>query len=72
MTVEEYADLVSKWHQAYYTWNMSCATYSNMMMMNASQQFIRQIPVISSANFLEMINEANRSQPFDPLAEIRN
>ncbi|CAF3082549.1 unnamed protein product [Rotaria socialis] len=72
MTVEEYTDLVSKWHQAYYTWNMSCVTYSNMMMMNASQQFFRQIPVISSSNFLEMINEVNRSQPFDPLAEIRN
>lgn len=27
MTADEYADLVSKWHQAYYTWNMSCATY---------------------------------------------
>ena len=27
MTVDEYSELVSKWQQAYYTWNTSCVTY---------------------------------------------
>jgi len=27
MTVEEYADLVAKWQQAYYTWHSSCMNY---------------------------------------------
>ncbi|CAF2446860.1 unnamed protein product [Rotaria sp. Silwood2] len=72
MTVDEYAELVAKWQQAYYSWNISCVTYYNMMMLNSSQQFFQQIPILTSANFLEMIDETNRSQPFDPLAEIRN
>ncbi|CAF0802276.1 unnamed protein product [Rotaria sordida] len=72
MTVDEYAELVAKWQQAYYSWNINCVTYYNMMILNSSQQFFRHIPVLTSANFLEMINETNRSPPFDPLAEIRN
>jgi hypothetical protein len=43
-----------------------------MMMLNSSQQFLRQIPILTSANFLAMITETSRSPPFDPLAEIRN
>ena len=27
MTVDEYAELVGKWQQAYYTWNASCVNY---------------------------------------------
>jgi hypothetical protein len=27
MTVDEYAELVTKWQQAYYTWNTSCVNY---------------------------------------------
>ena len=27
MTVDEYAELVRKWQQAYYTWNTSCVNY---------------------------------------------
>jgi hypothetical protein len=27
MTVDEFAELVSKWHQTYYAWNTSCVTY---------------------------------------------
>ena len=27
MTVDEYAELVAKWHQTYYTWNISCMNY---------------------------------------------
>ena len=27
MTVDEYADLVAKWQQAYYTWNASSVNY---------------------------------------------
>lgn len=27
MTVDEYAELVAKWQQAYYTWNASCVNY---------------------------------------------
>ncbi len=27
MTVDEYAELVAKWQQAYYTWNSSCVNY---------------------------------------------
>jgi len=72
MTVDEYAELVAKWQQTYYTWNTSCINYYNMMMLNSSQQFFRQIPILTSANLLAMITETNRSPPFDPLAEIRN
>ena len=42
------------------------------MVINASQQFFQQIPVLTSANLLAMMTETNRSPPFDPLAEIRN
>jgi hypothetical protein len=90
MTVDEYAELVTKWQQAYYTWNTSCVNYYkylnkrlisfcrlyrvyfSMLMLNSSQQFFQQIPVLTSANLLAMITETNRSTPFDPLAEIRN
>ncbi len=41
-------------------------------MLNSSQQFFQQIPVLTSANLLTMLTETNRSIPFDPLAEIRN
>ena len=41
-------------------------------MWNSSQQYFRQIPILTNANLLAMINETNRSPPFDPLAEIRN
>lgn len=27
MTMDEYAELVRKWQQAYYTWQTSCMTY---------------------------------------------
>ena len=27
MTVDEYSDLVAKWQQAYYTWNVNCMNY---------------------------------------------
>ncbi len=43
-----------------------------MMVWNSSQQYFRQIPILTNANLLAMINETNRSPPFDPLAEIRN
>ncbi|CAF0783041.1 unnamed protein product [Adineta steineri] len=72
MTLDEYAELVRRWQQAYYTWNVNCVTYYNTMMLNSSQQFIQQIPMFTSANLLAMLTETNRSQPFDPLAEIRN
>jgi len=42
------------------------------MILNSSQQFLQQIPVLTSASLLAMMTEANRSPPFDPLAEIRN
>ena len=42
------------------------------MMMNSFQQFVQQIPVLTSANLLTMLAENTRSPPFDPLAEIRN
>jgi len=72
MTVDEYAELVAKWQQAYYTWNTSCVNYYNMIVLNSTQQFFQQIPVLTSANLLAMITETNSSPPFDPLAEIRN
>jgi hypothetical protein len=43
-----------------------------MLVLNSSQQFFQQIPVLTNANLLAMITETNRSTPFDPLAEIRN
>jgi hypothetical protein len=45
---------------------------SSMMMLNSFQQFVQQIPVITTANLLAMATEANRSPILDPLAEIRN
>ena len=45
---------------------------SSMMMLNSFQQFVQQIPVITTANLLAMATEANRSLILDPLAEIRN
>jgi len=93
MTVDEYAELVAKWQQAYYAWNTSCVTYYkyikidlknilflflllelyfSMIMLNSTQQFFQQIPVLTSANLLSILTETNRSPPFDPLAEIRN
>jgi len=75
MTVDEYADLVAKWQQAYYTWNTSCFAYYNMMMLNTFQQFVQQMPGLTNAHLLAMAREgatANIRPPFDPLAEIRN
>jgi len=93
MTVDEYAELVTKWQQAYYAWNTSCVTYYkyikidlknvlflflllelyfSTIMLNSTQQFFQQIPVLTSANLLSILTETNRSPPFDPLAEIRN
>src|SRR5690349_6661121 len=46
--------------------------YFSMIMLNSSKQFFQQIPVVTSANLLAMLNETNHSPPFDPLAEIRN
>ncbi len=46
--------------------------YFSMLVLNSSQQFFQQIPVLTNANLLAMITETNRSTPFDPLAEIRN
>ncbi len=46
--------------------------YFSMIMLNSSQQFFQQIPVLTSTNLLAMLTETNRSPPFDPLAEIRN
>jgi hypothetical protein len=46
--------------------------YFSMIMLNSTQQFFQQIPVLTSANLLSMLTETNRSPPFDPLAEIRN
>jgi hypothetical protein len=42
------------------------------MMLNSSQQFLQQIPVLTSANLLALLDETNRFSVFDPLAEIRN
>jgi len=72
MTVDEYADLVTKWQHAYYTWNTSCYTYYNMTMLNTFQQFVQQLPVLTNANLRAMVAEANVHLPYDPLAEIRN
>ncbi|UJR37540.1 hypothetical protein I4U23_030242 [Adineta vaga] len=72
MTVEEYSELVAKWQQTYYTWNINCVNYYNAMMLNSSQQFLQQIPVLTSANLLAMLSENNRFATSDPLAEIRN
>src|SRR5690348_13590920 len=84
MTVDEYAELVAKWQQAYYTWNTSCVNYYKYLknvlylfflflklcfstiMLNSSRQFFQQIPVITSANLLQMLTETNQSPPFDP------
>ena len=46
--------------------------YFSMLMLNSSQQFFQQIPVLTSASLLTMLTETNRSTSFDPLAEIRN
>jgi hypothetical protein len=27
MTVDEYSQLITKWQEAYYSWNSSCVTY---------------------------------------------
>ena len=42
------------------------------MILNSSQQFFQQIPVLTSDNLLAMLTETNHSLPFDPLADIRN
>jgi len=72
MTADEYADLVNKWQQAYYAWQSSCVTYHNMMMFHSFQQFLQQIPILTTTNLLHMISDNNRPTPFDPLADIRN
>lgn len=46
--------------------------YFSMMILNSSQQFFRQIPVLTSASLLEMMGEVNRPRQVDPLTEIRN
>lgn len=72
MTVEEYAELVAKWQQAYYTWHSSCVNYYNLLLLNSTQQFFQQIPIVSSSNLLTLLGESNNSRSYDPLAEIRN
>ncbi|CAF1119133.1 unnamed protein product [Adineta ricciae] len=72
ITVEEYSDLVAKWQQAYYTWNVNCMSYHNMMVLRSSQQFFQQIPILTSTNLIAMITENNRLTILDPLTEIRN
>lgn len=41
-------------------------------MLQSSQQFFQQIPVLTGANLLAMLVETNRFPAHDPLAEIRN
>ncbi|CAF0726538.1 unnamed protein product [Didymodactylos carnosus] len=60
---------------AYYTWNMSCVNYYNMLMMN---NFLQQLPAITNACVLAAVADAavqtshNIRQRSDPLVEIRN
>lgn len=41
-------------------------------MLNSTQQFFQQIPVITSSNLLTLLSESNQSRSQDPLADIRN
>jgi hypothetical protein len=43
-----------------------------MMMFHSFQQFMQQIPILTTTNLLHMISDNNRPAAFDPLAEIRN
>ena len=40
MTVDEYSELVAKWHQTYYTWNMSCINYYKYISIDFLKWFI--------------------------------
>lgn len=44
----------------------------SMMMFHSFQQFLQQVPVITTTNLIHMISDNHRPPVFDPLAEIRN